>query len=178
MVLHSTAAPTSATVRNDSGTRPAGNVSHSAYVRTAGAPRGILSPTWTFAIVHGSRRPTCGDPSRFDGRSRPRILPRLRTPLSDRDYKAREGIHWNERGHRRMGTVLAALHESVRGGTLTKYVPQRHRGRSSACAAYGVHRHRDRLLTRMYTSRRRPGWDINSDNTLISHGAHAEGLYV
>lgn len=44
--------------------------------------------------------------------------------LSDRDYKAREGIHWNERGHRRMGTVLAALHESFRGGTLTKYVPQ------------------------------------------------------
>jgi hypothetical protein len=44
--------------------------------------------------------------------------------LTDRDYKAREGIHWNERGHARMAKVLADVYESFRTGTLRKYRPQ------------------------------------------------------
>jgi hypothetical protein len=43
--------------------------------------------------------------------------------LSRSDYKRREGIHWNERGHRRMATVLGRLYESFRSDTLDEYVP-------------------------------------------------------
>jgi hypothetical protein len=43
--------------------------------------------------------------------------------LSPRDYKRREGIHWNERGHRRMAGLLEQLDESFRSGALDKYIP-------------------------------------------------------
>lgn len=38
--------------------------------------------------------------------------------LSIGDYKRREAIHWNERGHRRMAEVLTRLYESFRTGAL------------------------------------------------------------
>jgi hypothetical protein len=36
--------------------------------------------------------------------------------LSASHYKRREGIHWNERGHRQMARVLESLYESFRRG--------------------------------------------------------------
>ena len=43
--------------------------------------------------------------------------------LSPRDYKRRESIHWNERGHRRMAGLLERLDESFRSGALDDYIP-------------------------------------------------------
>jgi hypothetical protein len=43
--------------------------------------------------------------------------------LCRRDYKRREGIHWNERGHRRMARMLGQLYSSFRSGALEAYVP-------------------------------------------------------
>jgi len=40
--------------------------------------------------------------------------------LSIADYKRREAIHWNERGHRRMAEVLTQLYESFRTGALDR----------------------------------------------------------
>jgi hypothetical protein len=40
------------------------------------------------------------------------------------DYKYREGIHWNRRGHRRMASVLERLLESSRAGRLRDLVPR------------------------------------------------------
>jgi hypothetical protein len=37
-----------------------------------------------------------------------------REHLSHADYKRREGIHWNRRGHRRIAALLAQLHASMR----------------------------------------------------------------
>jgi hypothetical protein len=39
------------------------------------------------------------------------------------DYKYREGIHWNRRGHRRMASVLEHLLGSFRTGRLRELVP-------------------------------------------------------
>jgi hypothetical protein len=43
--------------------------------------------------------------------------------LTQADYKRRENIHWNERGHRRMARVLDGLYQSFRDGTLDRYLP-------------------------------------------------------
>ena len=40
-----------------------------------------------------------------------------RAYLSPGDYKRREGIHWNERGHRRIATLLRGFAATVREGT-------------------------------------------------------------
>jgi hypothetical protein len=37
-----------------------------------------------------------------------------------RDYKRREALHWNKRGHRQMAAVLARLYESFRSGRLER----------------------------------------------------------
>ena len=39
-----------------------------------------------------------------------RLVPAIEV-LSERDYKPREGIHWNESGHRRIATLLRSLKE-------------------------------------------------------------------
>jgi hypothetical protein len=44
--------------------------------------------------------------------------------LSARDYKLREGIHWNARGHRRMAALLRRLHAEFESGRLGR--PARH----------------------------------------------------
>jgi hypothetical protein len=44
--------------------------------------------------------------------------------LSADDYKANEGVHWNERGHRRMAKVLHDLYESLRSGPVNSPVPE------------------------------------------------------
>lgn len=41
--------------------------------------------------------------------------------LSRRDYKRREGIHWNDRGHRRMATLIRALYAAHTSGTLDQF---------------------------------------------------------
>jgi len=41
-----------------------------------------------------------------------------RDHLCGSDYKSREGLHWNEQGHRRMADVLARLYESFRSTPL------------------------------------------------------------
>jgi hypothetical protein len=38
--------------------------------------------------------------------------------LAAADYKAREGIHWNERGHRQMARLLRRLYDEFRSGAL------------------------------------------------------------
>jgi hypothetical protein len=43
--------------------------------------------------------------------------------LTRGDYKRREGIHWNQQGHRRMARLLGRLYESFRSGRLEEYVP-------------------------------------------------------
>jgi hypothetical protein len=43
--------------------------------------------------------------------------------LSLVDYKRREGIHWNERGHRRMAAVLDRLYASFTSGGLDTAMP-------------------------------------------------------
>jgi hypothetical protein len=45
--------------------------------------------------------------------------------LSRVHYKRREGIHWNDRGHRRMAEVLQDLHTSFKSGALDQYIPRR-----------------------------------------------------
>jgi hypothetical protein len=47
--------------------------------------------------------------------------------LTWQDYKRREGIHWNERGHRRVAVVLRELFDSFASGTLVSGVPGRGR---------------------------------------------------
>ncbi len=44
--------------------------------------------------------------------------------LSRADYKRREGIHWNERGHRRVAALLGDLYEKFRSGTLDELMIQ------------------------------------------------------
>jgi hypothetical protein len=44
--------------------------------------------------------------------------------LSIREYKRREGIHWNERGHRRIASLLAELHASFCSGALDSLRPR------------------------------------------------------
>jgi hypothetical protein len=43
--------------------------------------------------------------------------------LTRGDYKRREGIHWNQQGHRQMARLLGQLYESFRSGRLEEYVP-------------------------------------------------------
>jgi hypothetical protein len=45
------------------------------------------------------------------------------THLSRRDYKHREGIHWNHRGHRRVARLLGKVYETFRSGHLEALVP-------------------------------------------------------
>jgi hypothetical protein len=44
--------------------------------------------------------------------------------LSGADYKRREGIHWNEQGHRRVAKVLGALHGSFSAGVSPELNPR------------------------------------------------------
>lgn len=44
------------------------------------------------------------------------MLPGM-TVLSSGDYKRREGIHWNQQGHRRISSVLRTLYQSYSAGT-------------------------------------------------------------
>jgi hypothetical protein len=46
--------------------------------------------------------------------------------LSARDYKRREGIHWNERGHRRMAKLVVRLYESFASGALDELTSRPH----------------------------------------------------
>jgi hypothetical protein len=41
--------------------------------------------------------------------------------LSRQDYKRREGVHWNERGHRRVARLLGQLHTAFRSGQLNDH---------------------------------------------------------
>jgi hypothetical protein len=43
--------------------------------------------------------------------------------LATSDFKHREGIHWNEQGHRRMAELLLSLYEAFRAGDLDARVP-------------------------------------------------------
>ena len=43
--------------------------------------------------------------------------------LSDADYKHREGVHWNARGHRRVAHVLDEVRSSFTAGTLNDRIP-------------------------------------------------------
>jgi hypothetical protein len=43
--------------------------------------------------------------------------------LTASDYKRIEGLHWNERGHRRMAKVLGRIYESFRSGALHRVAP-------------------------------------------------------
>jgi hypothetical protein len=45
--------------------------------------------------------------------------------LSRSDYKYREGIHWNRRGHRRMAMLLGRIYESFRSDRLDELVAHR-----------------------------------------------------
>jgi hypothetical protein len=40
--------------------------------------------------------------------------------LTRSDYKSREGIHWNERGHRRVARLVQSLYGSFQAGTFTQ----------------------------------------------------------
>ena len=45
--------------------------------------------------------------------------------LSAAHYKHREGVHWNERGHRRVAQLLDDVHSSFAAGTLDRRIPHR-----------------------------------------------------
>lgn len=63
------------------------------------------------------------------------------TRLARADYKRREGIHWNQRGHRRVAALLEELTGAFRSGALDGYVPrERFTGASPRvpCAADAV----------------------------------------
>jgi hypothetical protein len=77
-----------------------------------------------------------GAESRFDGNLPDRRIAGIchslqvsfvsgRTRLSRRDYKRREGIHWNERGHRRIANLLQELVAGYRSGALDAHVPRK-----------------------------------------------------
>jgi hypothetical protein len=51
--------------------------------------------------------------------------------LSAREYKRREGIHWNERGHRRMAVLLKLVHDHFDSGTLDDFIAQHARTRAN-----------------------------------------------
>jgi hypothetical protein len=74
-----------------------------------------------------------GEPGRCDAGLPDRRLGELcrlhRVPLlraSDRlnrgHYKVREGIHWNERGHRQMARLIDELYRAFRSGSLDRYL--------------------------------------------------------
>jgi hypothetical protein len=58
--------------------------------------------------------------------------------FSPRDYKAREGIHWNDRGHRRMARLLEQLDDAFTAGRLGEHIPQRLADRVSHIAISSV----------------------------------------
>lgn len=81
-----------------------------------------------------SRRPGELDEDMPDRRIR-EICRRHRVPLlaaktflSARDYKSREGIHWNARGHRRVAGMLAHLYGSFTTGSLDEALPAKGMG--------------------------------------------------
>jgi hypothetical protein len=51
--------------------------------------------------------------------------------LSRADYKRREGIHWNQMGHRRMADLLKRLHELFESGRLDELIHPATQGQSS-----------------------------------------------
>jgi hypothetical protein len=75
-----------------------------------------------------------GDPARCDGDLPDRRLAescrRFGVPMvvgkecfTRADYKQREGIHWNRRGHARMSALLERLHDSFRSRSLDALIP-------------------------------------------------------
>ena len=42
--------------------------------------------------------------------------------LSPADYKRREGVHWNEKGHRKMARIVESLYDAFKTGTLGQFV--------------------------------------------------------
>jgi hypothetical protein len=59
--------------------------------------------------------------------------------LSIRDYKRREGLHWNERGHRRVAAVLKALYKSFLTGGLPQPSSSQAVGRSEMSSLHESH---------------------------------------
>jgi hypothetical protein len=75
-----------------------------------------------------------GDPERCDGdlpdRRFAESCRRLGVPMvigkqyfTRSDFKRREGIHWNRRGHVRMSALLERLHDSFRSRSLDALIP-------------------------------------------------------
>jgi hypothetical protein len=83
-----------------------------------------LTPAGRAALAVRSGRPELFDenlPDRRLGESCQRFGVTLvagKDHLSYREYKRIEGLHWNERGHRRVSDVLAHLYESFKSGAL------------------------------------------------------------
>jgi hypothetical protein len=79
-------------------------------------------------------RDRCGDPELCDqdladrriAESCRRIgVPMLaaKAHLSPADYKRREGVHWNEKGHRKMARIVESLYDAFKTGTLGQFAP-------------------------------------------------------
>jgi hypothetical protein len=93
-----------------------------------------LTPAGNAELVRLSGRPELCDPTmpdrRFAAWCRQRGLPMVAGAehLTRADYKRREGIHWNERGHWRVASIVRRLAESPWNG-----------GSAPECAPVAIH---------------------------------------